>query len=217
MSAMVFKGPKVYFDRRRFPNNPLHWTEAKDHIGEIVSIYGEVKSTFFDWKDYEDCIAVYQMGVAAPKPTFIEVGEKYPSKNLVKIVIWGKDRRNFDKAPDVVYKDQTIVFTGKPYIYDGIVTVRVSNQSSIIIVDDNTDVYRYVYEQHVYLFEGYYGLIDDGFVDDEDEEDDEDETEDNYDDEYAGTWDDVIDSYGFDPREWHFDEDNGWLDYYPEE
>lgn len=217
MSMRTFRGPKIYFDRRKLPYNPLHWTEAKNHIGEVVSIYGEVKSTFFDWKDYEKYLAAYQMGVSAPKPTFIEVGEKYPSKDLVKIVIWGKDWGNFEKAPDILYKNQTIVFTGIPYIYNGIVTVQVPNQSSIIIMDGNADVYRYVYERDVYLFEGYYGLIDDGFVD---EEDDENKTEAKHvhdDNDDAGTWDDVIDCYGFDPREWHFDEDNGWLDYYPEE
>ena len=216
MSGTVFRGPKVYFDRRQFPNNPLHWTEAKNHIGEVVSIYGEVMSTFFDWEDYEGGIAVYQMGAAAPKPTFIEVGEKYPSKDLVKIVIWGKDRGNFEKAPDVIYRDRAIVFTGKPYIYDDIVTVQISNPNSIIIVESDAEVYKYVYDRDTYLFEGYFGLIDDGFVDEN--EDDEEEIDYGYDDNnYVGTWDDVIECYGFDPREWHYDEDNGWLDYYPEE
>lgn len=218
MSEMVFRGPKIYFDRRRFPNSPLHWTEARNHIGETVSIYGEVKSTYFDWDDYERFITAYQMGAATPKPTFIEVGEKYPSKKLVKIVIWGKDRESFEKAPDILYANQTIVFTGKPYIYNDIVTVQISSQSSVFIVDNDVDAYRYVYERDVYLFEGYYALIDDGFVDEDDEaDDDEDYSFDDDDDDYVPTIADVIDSMGYDPTEWHYDEDNGWLDYYPEE
>ena len=31
----------------------IHWPEAKDHIGETVSICGEVTSTYFDYKDIE--------------------------------------------------------------------------------------------------------------------------------------------------------------------
>ena len=53
--------------------------------------------------------------------------------------------------------------------------------------------------------------------DDYDDDDFLDEEEDDYDDDYVPTIADVIDSMGYDPTEWHFDEDNGWLDYYPEE
>ena len=35
------------------PEDVIHWSQAKNHIGENVSIYGEVASTFFNWKEYE--------------------------------------------------------------------------------------------------------------------------------------------------------------------
>lgn len=51
----------------------------------------------------------------------------------------------------------------------------------------------------------------------ESEDEDDGINSDYVDDDYVPTIQDVIDSLGYDPTEWHYDEDNGWLDYYPEE
>lgn len=74
-------------------------------------------------------------------PTFIEIGAAYPSKKLIKIVIWGRDRANFPKPPDALYEDCTIIFTGKPYIYKDLVTVQVTHPDSIRIVEPIENLY----------------------------------------------------------------------------
>lgn len=190
---LVYEGHTVYFDKKLLPHGVIHWKEAKDHLGESVTIYGEVKSTYFDWKDYERFIAAYQMG-ANPKPTFIEIGESYPSKDLVKIVIWGQDRAKFQRPPDVLFKDKVVVFTGKPYMYANITTVQISGPESISIAEP--------IDALVYLDETSdnpdYLLLYDGYVEVEKDEDCP-----------PPRWESPL--YG-----WHFDEDNGWLDYYPE-
>lgn len=196
---------KVYFDKSLLPEGVIHWMEAASHLGETVSIYGEVESTYFDWEDYERNIAAYQMG-ADPKPTFIEVGEKYPSERLVKIVIWGRDRGRFGEPPDSYFKGRAVIFTGKPYVYDGITTVQISDPESIHIVGRVLNYYRDDSNDEE-LDRSDYILIDEGPIvhDDEDHFDDYDSTD---------CEPDPADSplHG-----WHFDEDNGWLDFYPEE
>ena len=195
MSYREFSGYQTYVDRRRLPAGTIYWTEAKDHIDETVSIYGEVKSTYFDWEDYERFVSAYAMG-ADPTPTFIEVGEKYPSMKLVKIVIWGRDRKLFKSAPDLLYKDQTIIFTGRPYRYDGITTVQISSPDAIRVVEPIKGLLRHDGADISEREDPNRIVIDDGYIDIEDD--------------VPPAWESPL--YG-----WHFDEDNGWLDYDPED
>lgn len=120
--------------RNGLPFGVIHWSEAKNHIDETVNIYGDVKSTYFDY-DYYEKFCIYPEAQVTPPPTFIEVGEKYPSKRLLKIVIWGQDRSAFNQAPDTALRGKSIIVTGSPYIYKELATIRISSPESIRIVD----------------------------------------------------------------------------------
>ena len=185
---------QVIPDRRGhgLPLSILHWSEAKKHINEVVSIYGDVKSTHFDY-DYFEKFCIYPEAQITPPPTFIEVGEKYPSKRLHKIVIWGRDRQAFDYAPDVALRNKSIIVTGSPYLYRDIATIQISTPESIRIVDP---------------IEGLNDIVDTSY-----EDDDSDESYDVY------GYDDEPDDDYYEPSPdddplfgWFYSEDNGWME-----
>ena len=144
MPELEFIKDGAYVDKTGLPENVIHWTDARCHLGERVSIYGEVASTFFDYDEYERWVPHYDLGLDLP-PTFLEVGAKFPEKNLVKIVIWGRDRVKFDRPPDVLFRDEAIIFTGEPYVYNDLVCVKISSPSDIRAVQPISGLYHYDY------------------------------------------------------------------------
>lgn len=130
MSPIQFAAADSYFDKSRLPDGVIHWSEARDHIDETVTIYGEVVETSFDWDEYELIAGFDEVEVPA---TFIEVGTPSPNMESVIIVILGQDRDKFSYAPDVFCKDQAILFMGQPYLQEGIIHVRISEPESILI------------------------------------------------------------------------------------
>ena len=122
------------FDKRLPPSGAIHWSESKQHLGDRVSIYGEVKSTFFNWKEYERYIGFPEFDMKIP-PTFLEIGETYPSKQLLRAVIWGENRKRFPKPPDELFRDSTVIITGVPYMHNDIVCVQLSAMEDVSIVD----------------------------------------------------------------------------------
>ncbi len=183
---------------RGLPPGVIHWSEAKNHINEMVNIYGDVKSTYFDY-DYYERFCIYPEAQVTPPPTFIEIGEKYPSNRLLKIVIWGRDRFAFNQAPDIAFKDKSIIVTGSPYIYKDLATIQISSPKSIRIVDPIEGLDSIVNSNHEY--------------DDYDESEyDYDESDDDYD-----YYDDSDNDYVPGPEDnplygWFYSEDNGWME-----
>ena len=59
------------------------------------------------------------------RPTFIDLGNPYPSRSRVTIVIWGSDRVNFPAAPDRMFRrGQTICVQGVAYMYRGVPQIK---------------------------------------------------------------------------------------------
>ena len=129
------------FDKRLLPSGVIHWSESKQHLGDRVSIYGEVKSTFFNWKEYERYIGFPEFDTKIP-PTFLEIGETYPSKQLLRAVIWGENRKRFPKPPDELFRDSTAIITGVPYMHNDIVCVQLSAMEDVSIVDPIEGLYK---------------------------------------------------------------------------
>lgn len=98
----------------------IMWYQAKKHVGQRRAVKGPVKSTMF---------ATGSSG----RPTFINVGKKYPNKGRFTIVIWGKHRSNFPFKPEVKYRGKTVIATGKIKLYQGSAQVFVSSPSAIKI------------------------------------------------------------------------------------
>jgi DNA/RNA endonuclease YhcR with UshA esterase domain len=87
-----------------FAQKGLTASEAKEHIGEVATVCGNVVSTRY---------AASTKG----KPTFLNLDKPYPNQ-IFTIVIWGSDRDKFGK-PEVEYNDKRICVTGKIAEYRG--------------------------------------------------------------------------------------------------
>lgn len=79
--------------------------DAKDHVGENVTVCGVVASTHF---------ARSSRG----QPTFINLDESYPNQ-IFTLLIWGSDRPKFG-APEQVYSGRKICVSGLIKVFRGI-------------------------------------------------------------------------------------------------
>lgn len=96
----------------------ISWREAPQHVGEHVELAGIVAE------------ANYSPG-SSGQPTFIDLGEAYPSPNRVTVVIWGENRGNFPGAPEDIYAGKYVKVEGLLYQHDGIYNIEVSSPSQI--------------------------------------------------------------------------------------
>ena len=70
---------------------------------------------------------VYYASNVSGRPTFIDLGNAYPSKKRVTLVIWGQDRANFPRAPERMFKrGQVICAQGAPTTYRGVPQLEVA-------------------------------------------------------------------------------------------
>lgn len=97
----------------------ISWQDAPQHVGEHVEIFGTVAATNYSPK-------------SDGQPTFIDIGEAYPSPNRVTAVIWGEDRGNFPSAPEDMYAGRYIKVEGELYQYDGSYNIRVFSPDQIV-------------------------------------------------------------------------------------
>jgi len=80
--------------------------QAKDNIGNTVTVCGIVVNSFYD-------------GKAHGKPTFIDFGAKYPN-NTFEVVIWAENLTDFSFKPtDLIGKNVCVtapikLYNGKP-------------------------------------------------------------------------------------------------------
>jgi DNA/RNA endonuclease YhcR with UshA esterase domain len=79
-------------------------TEAKDHVGETVTVCGVVAS------------AKYAQG-SRRQPTFLNLDRAYP-EHILTVLIWGADRDKFG-APEKTYAGKRICVTGVVQLYKG--------------------------------------------------------------------------------------------------
>jgi len=73
-------------------------SEAKDHVGEVATVCGEVVSTHY---------AASTKG----QPTFLNLDKPYPNP-VFTVLIWGSNRSKFG-TPENHYKGKHICATGK--------------------------------------------------------------------------------------------------------
>ena len=92
--------------------------QAKDHIGEVQTVCGQVTSTRF---------APQSKG----QPTFLNLDEPYP-KQIFTILIWGSDRAKFG-TPEAKYRDAGVCVTGKITSYRGTPEIVATDPSQIVL------------------------------------------------------------------------------------
>ena len=98
----------------------IDWSEAKNHIGETVTVYGPVVRTKY-------------ASSSKGGPTFLDIGLSHPDTNRMDVIIYAESRGNFSGAPENMYSGKTIFVTGKVKLYDGVPEIIVSSESQIQI------------------------------------------------------------------------------------
>jgi len=100
----------------------ITWDEAKNHIGERVTennpVYGPVVGTS------------YRPDIGG-QPTWLNIGEDYPSQNRFVVIIWGDNRGDFPQAPEDYYLGKTIYVTGLIEYYGGVAEIQVASPDQI--------------------------------------------------------------------------------------
>ena len=103
------------------PSGAIEWADASQHVGETVTLYGPV-------------LGAEYASSSKGKPTFIDIGAAYPSKNRLSITIWGKNRSAFSTPPEKLYEGKTVAVRGKVYLYDGVCNVEVTSPDQITVL-----------------------------------------------------------------------------------
>jgi hypothetical protein len=98
----------------------VEWTEAGRYVGEERQVCGPVAGTHFA----ED---------SRGQPTFLNVGEDYPSPKRFVVLIWGDERHNFPSAPEEYYEGKIICARGKIQEYEGVFEMEIRSPAQIEI------------------------------------------------------------------------------------
>lgn len=102
-----------------FTSPPIKWNKLTDNMfGEPVAIKGAV--------------AKVSQPQTNGNPTFIDIGEAYPSENRVSVVIWEEDIPRFDDVLDLQGKE--VVIKGELAHYEDISSIEVSFPEQIEVL-----------------------------------------------------------------------------------
>lgn len=101
-------------DRKAEQAGAIDWAEAEDHIGEYVTIYGEVKE-------------VSQPGVNGD-PIFVDIGNAYPGDRVTG-VCWSEYHSSFDNLFD--YEGSLVLMQGTLYLNDGTPNIELTDSFQI--------------------------------------------------------------------------------------
>lgn len=104
------------------PDGAIEWSKASQYVGKTATFYGKVVG------------ATYAKSTNN-KPTYLNLGEPYPSKNALTAVIWDEDRNAFSNSPESFYKDKMVAVRGEVYRYDGASYIKVASPSQIKVLD----------------------------------------------------------------------------------
>jgi hypothetical protein len=110
--------------------NPLDWSTAKKHIGQIVTVIGPL-------------LASKPRPEVTGSPMWLDVGEIYPNQNRLTVVVWGKNWSKFKaRELDAEYWFETvfdemgyasICITGKIIEYKGAPQIELQDPSQLWI------------------------------------------------------------------------------------
>lgn len=84
----------------------IPWYKARKYVGRRVTVRGTVVSS------------KYAKGTAG-RPTFLNLGRKYPNPKRFTAVIWGKNRWRFPKRPERYYLRKKVLVNGVITLYKG--------------------------------------------------------------------------------------------------
>lgn len=95
--------------------------DVKKHVGDSVRVCGKIFSARYLQNNER-------------KPTLLNVGAPYPNQ-LLTIVVYGDDRRNFDEAPETFYRDKDVCVTGKVELFYDKPQISIRSKDQIQVRD----------------------------------------------------------------------------------
>lgn len=98
----------------------ISWANAKEHVGEYVSIQGKVVGTKY-------------ASDSNGKPTFLNIGLDHPDPDRFTVVIWGENRKHFSNDPESYYLGKEVIVTGVVELYNGSAEIVISSEDEISI------------------------------------------------------------------------------------
>ena len=105
-------------EEKELPSGAIQWYEAKGHIGDKTTVCGPVAGTKYG-------------ATSRGKPTWLNIGNDYPSSERFVVIIWGENRGNFPQPPESYYDGKTICVTGLIQEYKGIPQIEVKTPDQI--------------------------------------------------------------------------------------
>lgn len=106
----------------QIPSNAIEWTKAKKHVGEVVTVYGDVVGSTY-------------ASSSNGQPTFMDIGAPYPDPKRLSVVIWREDIGNFSADPEDMYRGKSVCVTGEVYLYKGAPYIKVTSPAQMEIID----------------------------------------------------------------------------------
>lgn len=108
----------VFFSSSSFAQNPITPQEAASYVGQKATICGTVASATY-------------AGRVKGRPTFLNLGVSYPHQ-IFTAVIWGRDRGQFNEAPETAYRGKEICVTGLVELYKGKPEIIVRSPGQVV-------------------------------------------------------------------------------------
>jgi hypothetical protein len=99
--------------------------EAKDHVGEEVTVCGDVTHAVF-------------VEVERRQPTYLNFGAPWPDHTF-GVMIRGRHRGRFPEPPEALYADKTICVTGEIVLSEGVPQITVNRPAQIRIRATESD------------------------------------------------------------------------------
>jgi hypothetical protein len=100
--------------------NSIPWPEAANYTGERKTVCGYVAGTS------------YATSING-QPTYLNIGNDYPTNPRFTVIIWGEHRNGFSSSPETYYNHKTICVYGLIVLYKGTPQIEVISSSQITI------------------------------------------------------------------------------------
>ena len=105
-----------------YSQKTIQLKDAGQHIGDSVIVEGRIMDTRY----FES---------ANNAPALFNMGGKFPNQ-LLTLVIYGSDRKNFKDAPEIFYKEKNVVVKGKIEEYKGKPQIIVRSPDQIAVISE---------------------------------------------------------------------------------
>jgi hypothetical protein len=106
-----------------FSQKEIKLIDVSQHIGDSISFTGTIVSGRF-------------LSTSKGGPTLMNVGAPYPNQ-LLTLVVWEVDRKNFQDAPELAYIKKVVKVSGKIELFKDKPQIVLHNDKQITVITDD--------------------------------------------------------------------------------